>query len=60
MDEPDYFTAGNFMTYDNNVKGFIDGMEKGFKGGRMANFHKHMLGAAYQMAAFQHAAAIAR
>ena len=58
MDEPDYFTAGNFMSYDNGVSAYIAAAEKGFR--NMANFHKHMLGAAYQMAAFQHAAAIAR
>ena len=58
VDEPEYFTDGNFMSYDNGVRAFIAAAEQGFR--NMASFHKHMLGAAYQMAAFQHAAAIAR
>ena len=58
VDEPAYYSDGNFMSYDNGVHAFIAAAEKGFR--NMANFHKHMLGAAYQMAAFQHAAAIAR
>lgn len=60
MDEPEYFSVGNSMTYENGVREFIDTTEAGYKGGRMAFFHKHMLAAAYQMSAFQHAAAIAR
>ena len=60
MDEPGYFTEGNFMTYDNGVRDFIAETAAGFKGGRLALFHRHLLGAAYQLAAFQHAAAVAR
>ena len=48
------------MTYENGVRDYIAETEAGYKGGRKAYFHKHMLAAAYQLAAFQHAAAIAR
>ena len=60
IDEPEYFSEGNFMTYENGVRDYIAETEAGYKGGHMAYFHKHMLAAAYQLAAFQHAAAIAR
>lgn len=68
MDEPEYFTEGSFMTYENGVREYITEAEARFnalghksqKALGMAFFHKHMLAAAYQLAAFQHAAAIAR
>lgn len=58
MGEPQYISEGNFMTYENGVRSFIAKTEAGYKGDRMAYFHKHRLAAAYQIAAFQHAAAI--
>ena len=60
MDEPAYFSEGNFMTYGNDVAGYLSRTQRRYRGGKMANFHKHMLGAAYQLAALQHALAIAR
>ena len=59
MDEPEYFSEGSFMTYDNGVRKFITDLEATFTDGHMADFHKHMVAAAYQMTAFQHASAIA-
>ena len=48
------------MTYNNDVAGFLSRTQRHYRGGKMANFHKHILGAAYQLAALQHALAIAR
>lgn len=60
LDEPAYYSEGNFMTYDNDVGAFLSRTQRRYRGGKMANFHKHLLGAAYQLAALQHALAIAR
>lgn len=59
-DKPEHYSKGNFMTYDNDVRAFISRTERHYRNGTMANFHKHFLGAAYQLAALQHALAIAR
>ncbi len=45
------------MTYDNNVANFIRGMEQ--SQGPMVLLKKHLLGAAYQIAALRDALAIA-
>lgn len=50
-------TDSKFMTYDNNVANFIRGMEQ--SQGPMVLLKKHLLGAAYQIAALRDALAIA-
>ena len=42
------------------MRAFIDRTAAGYKGGHMVPFHKHQLAAGYQLAALQHALAIAR
>lgn len=47
------------MSYANGVRGFIARTAAGYKRGYMTRFHQHQLAAAYQLAALQHALAIA-
>lgn len=60
QDPPDYYSEGNFMSYGNGVRAFVDRTAAGYKRGVMMRFHQHQLAASYQLAAFQHALAIAR
>ena len=60
QDPPEYYSEGNFMSYSNGVRAYIDRAEDGYKRRFMTRFHQHQLAAAYQLAAFQHALAIAR
>lgn len=60
QDPPAYYSEGNFMSYSNGVRAYIDRAEDGYKRRTMTRFHQHQLAAAYQLAAFQHALAIAR
>jgi hypothetical protein len=60
QDPPAYYSEGNFMSYGNGVRDFIDRTQAGYRHGTMTRFHQHQLAAAYQLAAFQHALAIAR
>lgn len=48
------------MSYDNGVRESISRTAAGYKNRFMTRFHKHQLAASYQLAAFQHALAIAR
>ncbi len=48
------------MSYDNGVRESISRTAAGYKNGLMTRFHQHQLAASYQLAAFQHALAIAR
>ena len=48
------------MSYGNGVRAFIDRTQAGYRHNSMTRFHQHQLAAAYQLAAFQHALAIAR
>lgn len=58
VDADDYTsTDRNIMTYDNNVAAFIHGLEEAE--GHMVLLKKHLLGAAYQVAALRDALAIA-
>ena len=55
--------AGNFLAYENTVEAFIADYGVGYlsrKGRAMTEMHKHLLGAAFQLAAFRDALAIAR
>lgn len=55
--------AGNFLAYENTVEPFIAEYAKGYrvrKGRNMTDLHKHLVGAAYQLASFRDAVAIAR
>lgn len=60
QDPPAYYSEGNFMSYSNGVRAYIDRAEDGYKHRTMTRFHQHQLAAVYQLAAFQHALAIAR
>jgi hypothetical protein len=55
-----YYSEGNFMSYSNGVRAYINRAQDGYKRRSMTRFHQHQLAAAYQLAAFQHALAIAR
>jgi hypothetical protein len=57
--DADHYTSTdrNIMTYDNNVAAFIQGLEEAE--GHMVLLKKHLLGAAYQVAALRDALAIA-
>ena len=55
--------AGNFLAYDNTVGGFVSAYAEAYarrKGRPMTEMHKHLLGAAYQLAAFRDALAMSR
>lgn len=59
VDPDNYISAADqaFMTYDNNVREFIQEAEQ--SEGPMVLLKKHLLGAAYQIAALRDALAIA-
>jgi hypothetical protein len=59
LDPVKYYTSeGGFLTYENTVADFIPQLEQ--EQGPMVLLHKHLLAAAYQIAALRDAYAIAR
>ncbi len=55
--------AGRYLAYDNSVGGFVADYAEAYarrKGRAMTEMHKHLLGAAYQLATFQDALAMSR
>ncbi len=51
---------GRFLTYDNNVLEYVEGLNRNAFGGRMVNLHKHMFAVAYQLALLRDMWAVAR
>ena len=55
--------AGRYLAYDNSVGSFVARYAEAYarrKGRAMTEMHKHLLGAAYQLATFRDALAVSR
>lgn len=60
LDGPEYYSQGDYMAYNNGVKEFVAQQVALRQGRKTSLMWQHLIGAAFQLAAFRDAVAIAR